>query len=160
MATRSSILAQEIPCTEESGGLQSVELQESDTATKQQHCLLQKKVCLGFFAHFLIGLFVFLLLSCTSCAYILDTKSFSLLTFANFLPVRRLSFCFAYDFLCCAKACKFDQVSFVQFHFYFYCLERLILGFCCLVSFLVQRNVKGKQASKIRPRLTCLVYSC
>ena len=34
MATHSSILAQEIPRTEESGGLQSMESQESD-ATKQ-----------------------------------------------------------------------------------------------------------------------------
>ena len=31
MATHSSILAWEIPCTEESGGLQSTGLQESDT---------------------------------------------------------------------------------------------------------------------------------
>ena len=38
MATLSSILAWEVPCIEEPGGLQSVELQrvEHDIATKQQ----------------------------------------------------------------------------------------------------------------------------
>ena len=34
-------------------------------------------------AHFLIGLFVFLLLSCTSCLYILEIKSLSVASFAN-----------------------------------------------------------------------------
>ena len=34
-----------------------------------------------------------------------------------FLPVYRLSFSFVYDFLCCAKAYKFEHVPFVYFLF-------------------------------------------
>ena len=37
MATHSSILAQEIPWTEEPGGLQSMESQESDTTEQVNH---------------------------------------------------------------------------------------------------------------------------
>ena len=34
-------------------------------------------------AHFLIGLFVFLILSCMSCLYILEINSLSVVSFAN-----------------------------------------------------------------------------
>ena len=39
-ATHSSILAWEIPWTEEPGGLQSMESRKSDLGTKQQHALV------------------------------------------------------------------------------------------------------------------------
>jgi len=37
---------------------------------------------LGVFSHFLIGLFVFLVLSCMSCFYVLEVKSLSVVSFA------------------------------------------------------------------------------
>jgi len=37
---------------------------------------------LGVFSHFLIGLFVFLVLSCMSCFYVLEVKSLSAVSFA------------------------------------------------------------------------------
>ena len=40
-----------------------------------------------------------------------------------FLPVHRFPFRFAYDFFCCAKASKFDYVSFVIFIFISIALE-------------------------------------
>ena len=43
-----------------------------------------------------------------------------------FLPFSRLSSCFVEDFLCWAKAFKFNQVSFVHFCFCFLCLRRQI----------------------------------
>ena len=42
-----------------------------------ERCLLRS------FAHFSIGLFVFLLLSCMSCLYILEIKPLSVASFAN-----------------------------------------------------------------------------
>ena len=60
-------------------------------------------------AHFSIGLFGFLLLSCRSCVYILEIKHLLVTSLANnFLPIRRLSIHFVYGFRCCTKACKFD----------------------------------------------------
>ena len=38
-----------------------------------------------FFSHFLIGLFVFLILSCMSCLYILEINSLSVISFAIIL---------------------------------------------------------------------------
>ena len=40
-------------------------------------------MCLGNFSHFLIGLFVFLVLSCMSCLYILEINPLSVVSFAN-----------------------------------------------------------------------------
>ena len=42
-----------------------------------------------------------------------------------FLPVHRLSFCFVYGFLCCAKVYKFDYSPFAYFCFYLNCFGRL-----------------------------------
>ena len=54
------------------------------------------------FPHFLIGLFVFLALSCMSCLYILEINPLSVVSFAIiFLPFWGLSFHLAYSFLCC-----------------------------------------------------------
>ena len=55
-------------------------------------------------AHFLIGLFVFSILSCMSCLYILDINPLSVTSFVSIS--HRLSFHFVSGFLCCAKAIK------------------------------------------------------
>ena len=50
-------------------------------------------------AHFLIGLFVFLTLSCMSCLYILEIKPLSVSSFANiFSHSVGVFFCFVYGF--------------------------------------------------------------
>ena len=46
-------------------------------------CLLWRNVYLVLSSHFLIKLFVFLLLSCMSCLYILEIKPLSVASFAN-----------------------------------------------------------------------------
>ena len=43
-----------------------------------------------------------------------------------FLPFSRLSFHFVDGFLCCAKDFKFNQIPFIYFCFYFFCLWRWI----------------------------------
>ena len=59
----------------------------------------------GSLSHFLIGLFVFLVLSCMSCLCILEINPLSVVSFAIiFFPFWGLSFHLAYSFLCCAKA--------------------------------------------------------
>ena len=72
-------------------------------------------------AHFWIGLFVFLILSCMSCLYILEINPLSVASFANiFSHSEGCLSCLVYGFLCYAKAFKFHQVPFVYFCFYFH----------------------------------------
>ena len=71
-------------------------------------------------AHFSIGLFVFLLLSCLSCFYILEIKPLSVASFANIFShsVGCLFMCvfFFNGLLCCAKACKFQIKTTMRYH--------------------------------------------
>ena len=46
-------------------------------------CLFWRNVCLGLFFHFLIGLFVFLVLSCMNCLYISDINPLLVVSCAN-----------------------------------------------------------------------------
>ena len=70
------------------------------------------------FSHFLIGLFVFLVLSCMRSSYILEINPLSVVSFAIIFSHSEGSH-FAYSFLCCAKAFTFNQVPLVYFCSYF-----------------------------------------
>ena len=76
-------------------------------------------------ANFLIGLHVFTVLSCLNCLCILYINTLLVIVSKYFLLVCRLSFhLLMVPFL--DKACKFDQIPFVYFCFYLFCLGRLI----------------------------------
>ena len=97
-----------------------------------EKCLLRSFSHLVLF--FLIGLFVFLVLSCTSCLYILEINPMSVVYFAIiFSHFWGFSFHPAYSFLCCAKDFKFNQVPLVYFCFYFHYSRRWVIEDLALI---------------------------
>ena len=79
-----------------------------------------EKYLLGSFPHFLIGLFVFLELSCMSCLYILEINPLSVVSFAIiFSHSKGCLFTLLIVSFAVQKLFKFNQVPLVYFCFYF-----------------------------------------
>ena len=67
-----------------------------------------EKCLFSSLAHFLIGSFICLELSCRSCLWIFEITSLPVASFAIIFSHFEGSFHLAYSFLCCAKAFKFN----------------------------------------------------
>ena len=77
-----------------------------------------EKCLLRSFSHFLIGLFVFLALSCMSCLYILEINPLSVVSFAIvFSHSEGLSFHLAYSFLFLQKLLRLIRSHLFTFVF-------------------------------------------
>ena len=68
-------------------------------------------------AHFLIGLFVFLVLNFMSCLYILEIIYLSVVSFAIIFSHSEVCLFTLFSFLRCAKASKYNLVPFVYLFF-------------------------------------------
>ena len=78
------------------------------------------------FAHFLIGLLVFLEWSCVSSLYILEVRPLSEVSLANDFPYRWFSFHFNNVFFSHAEAFYFDEVPFFFSFLYVLCSRRYV----------------------------------
>ena len=117
MTTPSSILAWRVPWTEEPGGLQSTGSQESDTVEWHSWQFVYFWRIVRFFAHFLIELFIFVLLS----LYILGTSSYQTYDLQHFLP---FTFYFLNGIFWSIKVFHFNTVQF--FNFFLWLLVLLV----------------------------------
>ena len=77
------------------------------------------KCLFSYLAHFLMGSFTFLELSCRSCLYIFEINHLSVASFAILFSHSEGCLFTANSFLHCAKSFKFNYILFVYFCFYF-----------------------------------------
>ena len=104
-------------------------------------CMSSLEKCLFMsFSHFLIDLFVFLVLSYISFLYILEINPLSVVSFAVIFSHSESCFIhLAYSFVFCAKSFQINQVTLVYFFFYFHYSRRWViedLSLVCVIEFL------------------------
>ena len=104
-------------------------------------CMSSLEKCLFMsFSHFLIDLFVFLVLSYISFLYILEINPLSVVSFAVIFSHSESCFIhLAYSFVFCAKSFQINQVTLVYFCFYFHYSRRWViedLSLVCVIEFL------------------------
>ena len=75
-----------------------------------------EKYLLRYFSHFLIGLFVFLILSCMSCLYVLEINPLSVVSFA--IIFSHSEGCFFTLFIV-SLLCK-NFLSLIRFHLFLF----------------------------------------
>ena len=86
------------------------------------------------FSHFLVGLFVFLALSCMSCLYILEINPLSVVSFAIiFSHSVGCLFTWLIASVAVQKFLKFNQVPLVYFCFYFHYSRRWVIEDVALI---------------------------
>src|SRR5574341_1230085 len=87
-----------------------------------------EKCLFSYFSHFLIGLFVFLALSCMSCLYILEINPLSVVSFSIlFSHSEACLFTLFVVSFAVQKLFKFNQVPLIYFCFYFRYSRRWVI---------------------------------
>ena len=85
------------------------------------------------FSHFLIRLFVFLVLSCMCCLRILEIHLLPVISVAIIFSLSEGCLFTLLSFLCCTKHFKFNQVPLVYFCFYFCYSRRCVIEDLALI---------------------------
>ena len=89
------------------------------------------------FAHFLIGSFIFLVLSCMICLCILEINYFLVVSFAIFSHSEGSLFMLLTTSFFVQKLFKFNQVKFVHFCFYFHYSRRWVIENLTMIYLII-----------------------